>query len=602
VTAATTATGSARSRPLAWAATLAVLTLILYWPATGNGFVDYDDDVYVTANSQLRAGLSWDGVVWAFRSTEASNWHPLTWLSHLADVSLFDLDPSGHHATSVVLHALNAALLFLLLQRATMATGASLAVAALFACHPLNVQSVAWVAERKTVLCTLFWLSTLWAYGAWTRRPNALRYGAVVACLTLSLLAKPMAVTIPFVLLLVDAWPLDRWRLGQRRLWGEKAPLFLLAAASSWITFAVQRTSGAVATTEAIPWAARLANAVWSCVAYLEKMVWPAQLAVFYPHPGGALPAWRAALALCCLAAVTAALVRLRGRFPWALVGWLWYLGTLVPVLGIVQVGTQAMADRYAYVPLIGVFVILSWATAALVAAGRLPARAATGIAAAVLVVLSARTLQQIALWHDSITLFEHTTRVEPASWVAHYNLGNAYARLGRQEDAALRFRETIRWRPGFARAHNNLGDALDALGRHDEALPCYEEAVRLKPDLVEAQNNLGIAYADRGRYQQALGAMRTATALRPDFMEAHLNLSITLRQLGRLAEALAEAERAVALRPSEPLPRYHRALALILSGKASAAQPDIQLLGATSPDLAMSLEEALAQGQPRKP
>ncbi len=586
--------------PLIWAVALAVLTLVLYWPATRNGFVDYDDDVYVTANAQLRGGLTWDNAVWAFRSTEAHNWHPLTWLSHLADVSFFDLDPAGHHLTSVVLHALNAALLFLLLYGATGAIGPSLAVAALFACHPLNVQSVAWVAERKSVLSTFFWLATLGAYGAWTRRPSVLRYGAVVACLALSLLAKPMGVTIPFVLLLLDAWPLDRWRLGPRRLLAEKAPLFVLSAASSWITFAVQRETGAVVTTDAIPWVARLGNAVWSYLAYLGKAIWPSGLAVFYPHPGDTLPAWRVLLAVVFLSTVTAAFVRLRGRWPWALVGWLFYLGTLVPVLGIVQVGTQAMADRYAYVPLVGIFVVIAWATAALVSAGRLPARAATGIAAVVLVVLSACTLQQISLWHDSVTLFEHTARVEPASWVAHYNLGNAYVRLGRQEDAIPQFRETIRLRPGFARAHNNLGDALDAVGRHGEALPCYEQAVRLKPDLVEAQNNLGIAYADAGRYEEALAVMRTATALRPDFMEAHLNLSITLRQLRRLPEALAEANQAVALRPSDPLPRYHRALALLLSGEAAAAQPDIQLLRVSKPELAARLDASLAQ--PPKP
>jgi protein O-mannosyl-transferase len=581
---------------------LALLTLALYWPATHNGFVDYDDDEYVTQNGHVQSGLSWDNTAWAFTTTDVSNWHPLTWLSYMLDVELFGLDPQGFHATNIVLHALNAALLFWLLHGLTGALGPSLSVAALFAAHPLNVQSVAWVSERKNVLSTLFWLLAMLAYAAWVRRPRAASYAGLAVCLALSLLAKPMAVTLPFVLLLFDYWPLDRWRLGQRRLWLEKAPLFALVAVFSVVTFQVQHAGGSVIAASAIPASARAANAAWSYLAYLGKAVWPVGLAAFYPFPKGGLPAWRVALALGTIAAVTAVLFRRREALRTQLVGWLWYLGTLVPVIGLVQVGTQAMADRYAYIPLIGIFMAVAWAGAALVDRSLVPARVAAAAAAALVLAFSVRTLQQTATWHDSLALFEHTVRVEPAAWVAHYNLGNAYGALGRREDAIREFRATIQWEPGFARAYNNLGDALDALGRTTEAIPNYERAIQLKPDLVEAYNNLGIAYAAQGKPEAGVGMLRTATQMRPDFLEAHLNLAITFRQLGRLPESLASANQAVALRPGNALARYHRAVTLAQVGNLDAARQDLRVLQDLDPRLAARLHGLLEERDAPRP
>jgi len=589
-------------RPGVLAAAIALLTIALYWPATGNEFVDYDDGMYVTANPRIPQGLTRENVAWAFTTTEATNWHPLTWLSHLLDAEMFGLKPSGHHATSIVLHALTAALLFLLLQRATGSTGASLAAAALFAVHPLNVQSVAWVSERKNVLSTFFWLLALGAYGAWARKPRLLRYVALVACFALSLMAKPMAVTLPFTLLLLDYWPLGRFPLGQRRLWLEKLPLFAMAAAGSVLTYRVQHEAGSMVHTEAITLGARLANATWSYLAYLGYAIWPSRLAAFYPHLESALPVWRVVLAAAALAVVTLGLWWFRARAQPQLTGWLWYLGTLVPVIGLVQVGTQAMADRYVYVPLIGIFVALSWTGAALVRQGRLPREAVIGITAVAVVALSVLTLRQIAVWHDTVSLFEHTIRVEPRAWVAHYNLGNAYESMGRHEDAIARFRETIKLRPEFARAHNNLGNSLDSLGRGAEAVPSYERAVQLKPDLVEAYNNLGIAYSQQGKQEQGLAALRTATQLRPDFLEAHLNLAITLRQLNRLPEARAEADQAIALRPDNALARYHRGLILARMGDLDAARRDLQVLQAIDPGLAGRLQAALLSPPPAGP
>lgn len=584
------------------ATALALLTIALYWPATGNEFVAYDDDMYVTANPRIPQGLTRENVVWAFTTTEATNYHPLTWLSHLLDAQLFGMSPGGHHATSVVLHAVTAALLFLLLHRATGLLGASMAAAALFAVHPQNVQSVAWISERKNVLSTLFWLLALGAYGAWTKNKRLHWYVALVLAFALSLLAKPMAVTLPFTLLLLDYWPLGRFPLGQARLWLEKTPLFVLAAASSVVTYLIQRESGSMVFTAAIPLTARLANAAWAYLAYLGQAFWPAGLAAFYPHLEGSLPAWRVVLGAVVLAGGTATLWLFRARVSPQLTGWLWYLGTLVPVIGLVQVGTQSMADRYAYVPLIGIFVALAWGVASLVRRGALPREAAAGIAAAAVLALAVRTFQQIAVWHDTVSLFEHTVRVEPRAWVAHYNLGNAYESMGRHEDAVARFRDTIKLRPEFARAHNNLGNSLDALGRTAEAVPSYERAVQLKPDLVEAYNNLGIAYAQQGKHEQGLTVLRTATQLRPDFVEAHLNLAITLRQLGRLPEAREEADRAVALRPDNPLARYHRALVLVHQGERDAAKRDLQVLQGMDPGLAARLLAALGTEPPTGP
>jgi Flp pilus assembly protein TadD len=582
--------------PLLLALAVLLVTAAVYWPAIGNGFVNYDDDHYVTANPRVQQGLSGETFRWAFTTTELSNWHPLTWLAHTANATAFGLDPRGHHASSVVLHALNAALLFWLLARATGATAPSLLAAALFALHPLNVQSVAWVSELKNVLSTFFWLLTLWAYGAWTRRPRPVLYAAALLALALSLMTKPMAVTMPFVLLLVDYWPLERFALGQRRLWLEKLPFLALAVALSVVAFVVQREAGSMVATETIAWSARVSNAIWSYVAYLGQAVWPAGLAVFYPHPEGSLALGRVIGAAVALSAVTGALFAWRERLRPQLVGWLWYLGTLVPVIGLVQVGTQAMADRYAYVPLVGIFVGVAWTGAWLVGHGYFPREVAAGLAAVALVALGVVTVQQTAVWRDSVSLFEHAIAAEPDSWVAHYNLGNAYADLGRHEDAVVRFRETARLRPEFARAHNNLGNSLDALGRTAEALPSYERAVQLKPDMAEAHNNLGIACAALGRHETGETALRTAIELRPDFMEAHLNLAIELREQGRLEDAKTEGDRAVSLRPDYPLARFHRALVLVRMGDRESARRDLQVLLGLDQQLAARLRTHLEE------
>jgi len=586
-------------RPPRWAIglVLAAATLAVYAPVAGHGFVDYDDDEYVFRNPHVQAGLSADGVAWAFTSLEAANWHPLTWLSHMLDCELFGLRPAGHHLVNLGLHAANVVLLFLVLAWLTGGVWRSAAVAALFALHPLNVESVAWVAERKNLLSTFFWILTIAAYGWYARRPGPARYLAVAAGTALALLSKPMAVTLPFVLLLLDFWPLGRMSRGAfGRLLLEKLPLLVLAGLTSAITLEAHVQGGSVVAVEAIPPGARLSNAIVSYAAYLGKLVWPARLGVFYPHRESSLPPARVWVTAAALIAATAAALRAARRAPYLTVGWSWYLVTLLPVIGIVQVGTQAMADRYVYVPAIGLFLAAAWGAAAL---ARRPkaTRVLAAAAVAALLALAVRASAQVRVWHDSLSLFRATIQAVPDSWVAHYNLGNGLTAAGRTAEAEAEFRETVRLRPRFARAHNNLGDVLDALGRHAEAAAAYEEAIRVNPDLAEAHNNLGTARAAMGRLEEAEASLRRAVALQPEFVEAYLNLGIVLRRRGRLGESSEALSRAVTLRPDFDLARFHRAITALQGGDAEGARRDLDVLRGRDPNLAARLAAALEGG-----
>ena len=583
-----------RRRRAAIALALAVATLAVYAPTVRHGFVDYDDDVYVFRNPHVLAGLTAESVAWAFTTMEVSYWHPLTWISHMLDCQIFGLRPAGHHLTSLALHTANVVLLFVVLAHLTGGVWRSALVAALFGLHPLNVESVAWVAERKNVLFAFFWILTLGAYGWYVRRPGPARYLAMAAGTALALMSKPMAVTLPFVLLLLDFWPLARMsRPAFVRLFMEKLPLILLAALSSAAAIQAQLQVGAVVAVDALPPGERLANAVVSYLAYIGKLVWPARLGVFYPHRESSLPTAQVVAIGTVLVLVTAAALRAARRAPYLAVGWLWYLGTLLPVIGIVQVGTQAMADRYAYVPAIGLFIAVAWGVAAL--AARRPAPRGLAVAAAViLVALAARTLVQIRAWRDSASLFAATIAAVPDSWVAHYNLGNAWMAAGRTAEAEAEFSETVRLRPRFARGHNNLGDALDALGRHERAIAAYQEAIRVNPDLVEAYNNLGTSLAALGRLQEAEVPLREALKRQPEFVEAWLNLGIVLRRQGRLAESHEALSRAVLLRPDFDRARFQRAITAAQAGDRETARRDLDVLRGRDPELSARLAAAL--------
>ena len=579
---------------------LVVATLVAYAPVVRNGFVLYDDPKYVTANGQVRDGLTLHGLRWAWTTGHASNWHPTTWMSHMLDEELFGSNPAGHHLSSLLLHAINTLLLFLLFERMTGSMGRSALVAALFGLHPLHVESVAWVAERKDVLSTFFWFLTTLAYVAWTQSRTPARYVAVVAAFAVGLTAKPMLVTLPFTLLLVDVWPLERSRAGVWPLVREKIPLFALSAASCLVTLFVQRAGGAVGSLDSYPLETRIANALVSIAAYLRKTVWPSDLAVCYPYPRQLPETSSSVAALFVVGLLTALVVRERRRRPYLLGGWLWFLGTLVPVLGLVQVGLQSMADRYTYVPLVGVFVMVAWGLPDVA-----PRRLAIP-AAGVLLAFAATTSAQVRYWRDSKTLFAHALAVTSENSVAEADLGIALGDEGRLDDAVEQFRKSLRIRPGHAPTLRRLGLALDRLGRDNEALEAYNEAVRSEPDFVEARNELGLLLVRRGNLDEAIEQYRAALQQRPDDAATHQNLGKALMQQGKEGDARAELTRALALDPY--LAAAHAGLGRLLEveGKTREAIEHYETAIRIDPDDTTArayLEEALRRaGGPPAP
>ncbi|HEY6837644.1 MAG TPA: tetratricopeptide repeat protein [Geobacteraceae bacterium] len=504
---------------------LLIVTVAVYAPVAHNGFVTYDDDGYVTNNAMVRAGLTGRGFVWAFTAIHEANWHPLTWLSHMADCQLFGLDPRGHHLMNLAFHGANTLLLFLLLVRLFRAPWRSAAVALLFAVHPLHVESVAWVAERKDLLAALFWFLALVAYLRYAKGPTIGRYLAVLALFVLGLLAKPMVVTLPLILLLVDWWPLGRFTTTPlRRLLVEKVPFLLISLGSALITVVAQKKGDTIASLTQISLDERLANIPVAYVRYLVKMVWPADLAVFYPYPH--LSWWEPVAALGLLAVVTTAAVRLRRERPWLLFGWLWYLVILLPVIGIVQVGLQSMADRYTYLSLIGPFLALVWGAAEL--CRRLPQRRMLlgFLAVAVMVPLALLARRQTGFWRDSMTLFTHAAAAVPGNFIALNNLGTLYADKGMSAEGDRFYREALRANPSYAQAWYNLGVSLDAEGRIAEAQAHFAEAVRLRPSFAEAHYNLAITLGKQGRVAEAVGEFREAVRLNPDWSEARRKLA----------------------------------------------------------------------------
>ena len=546
---------------------LVVATLGTYGDLINHQFINYDDDVYVTDNPPVQSGLTFSGLSWAFTTMHSGNWHPLTWLSHMLDCQLFGLNPGEHHLTNVVFHVANSLLLFLWFLYFTRSLGCSFLVAVLFALHPMHVQSVAWVAERKDVLSTFFWLLTMWAYVWYAERPRLTRYVLILVCFSLGLMAKPMLVTLPFVLLLLDYWPLGRLslkgsaaveassksgsRVANNRLVYEKLPLFVIAAFSSVVTVYAQKEAGAVWTFQTLPFANRIANAMVAYVSYLGKMFWPAHLAVFYPLSSHTLPIWQALAAGLVLVVLSLLALRLARRHPYLLVGWLWYLCTLLPVIGLVQVGGQAMADRYTYVPFIGVFIVLVWGMADLAARWHAPRFLLPVGAGVVLSALMICTWVQVRYWRDSITLYEHSLEVTRSNSLIHNNLGMALAAQGKMDQAEAHYAEALRLNPNFALAHNNLGMALAKQGKMDEAEGHFAEALRLNPVFAGAHNNLGMALAAQGKMDQAEAHYAEALRLDPNFAEAYNNFGVALTKQGKIDEAITMFQKAIQIKPN---------------------------------------------------
>jgi protein O-mannosyl-transferase len=529
-------------------------TLALYYPALQNGFVNYDDPAYVTSNVHVQQGLTARNLAWAFTSTADANWHPLTRISHMLDAQLFGLAPTGHHAQSVLWHALNVVLLFLLLAKTTGYLGRSALVAGLFAVHPLNVESVAWVAERKTVLSTFFWLLALAAYGWYAKRPRAGRYLLVALLFALGLMAKPMVITLPFALLLVDFWPLQRFPATPiSKLVLEKIPLLALSAGSAAITVYAQRVGGAVGSTQLLPMAMRIKNAIYSYLIYMEKAVWPSGLAVFYPHPEGSLALWKVLGTSALLVAVTAVFWHFR-EHRYLLGGWFWFLGTLVPVIGIVQVGRQAWADRYAYLPLWGLFVIGVWLASEGAARVSLSRAAQVAIAIVVLLGYSVMAHIQIGYWRNSYSLFTHAIQVTNGNPIAEGNLGSALMEMRRPDLAIAHVERAIRLMPTFSTAHYNLGILLQRQNELDGALREYQLALKYGSDgleVAQTHNNLGVLLNQLGRRDDAAAEFTQALALNPLEQNSLLGRGMIEYEERELDAALHDFSRAAQIAPS---------------------------------------------------
>ncbi len=570
---------------------LALAVAAAFSPTWGNGFVDYDDQDYVTANPEVGRGLTADGFLWAFKTGTAANWHPLTWLSHMLDVSLYGLKAGGHHLTSLLIHAFSAVLLFRVLTACTGAAWRSALVAALFALHPLHVESVAWVSERKDVLSGLFWMLVMGAWLRYARRPSAAAYLLTALALAAGLMSKPMAVTLPFVLALLDVWPLDRvpWRRpacagvaapAGRLSWGawigEKVPLLAMSAASSFVTYAVQKETGAVVSLVKRSLVMRVANALRSYAVYVSQMFWPAGLSVSYPEGMTGWPSWQVLASAVFLAAVSAVALSQWRRRPYLGMGWMWYLGTIVPVAGLVQVGSQAHADRYTYLPLVGLFVALAWYAGDLAAGrprlGPVLAAAAVGL----LLVLSLLTRRQTAYWRDGISLFSRALAVDGNNWEAHTLIGNFLMGEGRDREAVIHYGRSLRLNPTQAVPYNNLGSISLREGRTAEAMALFEKALLANPRYAEARYNKGLVLAGSGRADEAVAQFVEAVRLKPDYPAALFNLGVMLAGLGRHEDAAARLRRAADLDPEDVEARYYLARELAALGRYGEARREL--------------------------
>jgi tetratricopeptide (TPR) repeat protein len=592
---------------------LIFLTLFAYWHLPKNGFISLDDNMYVTDNVHVQRGLTRENVAWAFTNTHAGHWHPLTWLSLMLDYELCGLHPAGYHMTNLFLHLANVLILFWALQKMTGSLWKNFFVAALFALHPLHVESVAWIAERKDVLSALFWMLTILAYAHYIERPGARRYSGVLGCFVLGLLSKPMVVTLPFVLLLLDYWPFGRMKIARGvfssesfrqapmgtespyRLVLEKIPLFLLTVISCVLAFYAQWRGGAVGSLTGLPISERLANASVSYVKYIIKTVWPQDLAVLYPHPIH-LPLWQVVGSGLLLGILTFLILRAGRKHPYLPVGWLWYAGTLVPVIGLVQIGVQAMADRFTYLPSIGLFVMAAYGVPEMLKGIRIRRVALSLTAGALILLLLFLTRAQVLRWKNSTTLFEHTLKVTANNSVIHNNLGVVLLAQGKQKEAGSHFIEALRIQPGYADAHYNLGALLAREGKDAEAVPHLSEALRLNPGLADAHNYLGALFLKRGELQDAAFHFTEAIRLNPQLAYAHHNLGMVLARQKKFQEAISHLKKAVQILPSYGDAHFELGMIYLQTGNRDLSLVEHEILQEIDPARAEILSSAMKE------
>ena len=583
---------------------LVLITAAAYLRIADIGFITLDDGDYVAQNTHVQVGLTWKGVKWAFTTMDASNWHPLTWLSHMLDCQLYGLNPLGHHATNLLFHIANVLLLFLVLSRMTGSLWRSAFVAALFGVHPLHVESVAWIAERKDVLSTFFWLLTTLAYVGYVRQPNKKRYLPMVLFFALGLMSKPMLVTLPLILLLLDYWPLGRWKMANGK-WGmangkwlmgnkksvhqpstivhyrplrhlilEKVPLLAMSVVSCVMTVIAQQGGRAINTLSYLPIAARINNAVAAYAAYILKMLWPAQLAIYYAHPLNTLPVWKIAMSAALLICISA-LVFVYGRRQRCLVtGWLWYLITLIPVIGLVQVGAQAMADRYTYVPLIGLFVIIAWCVPdrSTFVSRRFASYVLSVLAVVIIAALATRTWVQTGYWKDDVVLFKQALRIGGESAPMHLTLGTRLAERGDTDEAIIHYRRALEIIPNGLVTHNNLGIAFGYKGNLDEAICEFNKAIDIDPKCTQARCNLALALYSKNQLEESAKEFRRVIDIDPEYAEPHIGLAMVLKKMGKIEESKREDRIAGGLGTGIARMNFNRGIVLEQQGKLEEA------------------------------
>ncbi len=622
--------------------TLAVLAA--FWEVKNNDFINFDDPRCTTENLHIQGGLNLGFLKWAFTTSHAGYWQPLTWLSFMMDYQLFGLNPGGYHIVNLLLHTVNSLLLFLILNRMTHALWKSAFVAALFALHPMHVESVAWIAERKDVLSAFFWMLTMGAYVLYAEKPGVKKYLLTLLFFSLGLMAKPMLVTLPCVLLLLDYWPLSRLRFNHsldvpkiseskkekkrarkisasakgkkvtppdqsrslQRLWPvirEKIPFFAISVISSIVTAIGQQKAGAMESLEILPIGARIGNALISYIRYIGVTIYPRGLAVFYPHQGTP-PLWEVFLAAAFVLIATLLIIRWAAKMPYLAMGWLWYLGTLVPVIGIIQVGMQSMADRYTYIPVIGLFVATAWAVPDIARNWRYRQYILTTGAGIVLSALMFSTWLQVKYWQNSITLFEHAIQVTDNNYLAHNNLGVALSDTGKREEAMAHYREAIRIKPSYENAHINLGNHLSVQGRTDEAILCYQEALRLRPNYAKAHNNLAVLLISKKMFKEAIGHYQEALKTDPTNSGTHYNLGVAWMSIDHFEDAIGQFQEAARVNPRFIEAHNAWGIALARSGKTGEAIDHFREALKIKPDFreaSDNLRVALAQQKMRR-